>query len=153
MTRQPAGIRIIGKQIHELIAKDRQTARFEHDDLRVRLQVRAQFFQGVAQRPLRFGEETVVIERPTATQRPRGNDDVATSGFQHLGCGDGRVESLAAPLIGGLAVLTALSRIYLNRHWLSDVVAGAALGVGCAAVVLAAWERKRKPRARDAPAG
>jgi membrane-associated phospholipid phosphatase len=37
-----------------------------------------------------------------------------------------------APLFLAGAATIACSRIYLNRHWLTDVVAGAALGSACA---------------------
>ena len=35
-----------------------------------------------------------------------------------------------APALGVFGTLVALSRVYLGRHWPSDVLAGAALGVG-----------------------
>lgn len=40
-----------------------------------------------------------------------------------------------APLVYSLAVLTAMQRVYDNRHWTSDVVVGAALGYGIAKLV------------------
>ena len=42
----------------------------------------------------------------------------------------------------GIAVM-AWSRTYLQVHWLSDVVAGAALGIGVALVVFGAAQRRR----------
>lgn len=47
-----------------------------------------------------------------------------------------------APLFVLLAALVSFSRIYLNRHFLSDVVIGAALGVAVTVIVLA-WMRGR----------
>ena len=56
----------------------------------------------------------------------------------------------AWPAFYALAVLVAFSRMYLNRHYLSDVVAGAALG---AVVAWAAWRWLAERRARSsAPA-
>lgn len=58
------------------------------------------------------------------------------------------------PAFLGVAVLVAFSRLYLGRHYLSDIVAGALLG---AAVAWAAqsWlaSRRRRPSPGDAPAG
>jgi undecaprenyl-diphosphatase len=47
------------------------------------------------------------------------------------------------------AGVVAFSRLYLNRHYLSDVVVGAAVGIACAilaARVLAALARRRERR-------
>ena len=53
----------------------------------------------------------------------------------------------AAPVLAAYAVLTAVSRVVLGVHYLTDVVAGALLGTGCALVVVAAsqhlLERRR----------
>ena len=46
-----------------------------------------------------------------------------------------------------LAATVAWSRVYLDRHWLSDVVAAALLGSGLAWLALLAWERGRARRA------
>jgi membrane-associated phospholipid phosphatase len=46
-----------------------------------------------------------------------------------------------------LAALVAYSRMYLDRHWLTDVVAGAALGAGGAWIMLRAWKRWNDRRA------
>ncbi len=40
-------------------------------------------------------------------------------------------------LAAGFTVLMALSRVYVRAHWLSDVAAGAALGVAIAVGVAA----------------
>lgn len=45
-----------------------------------------------------------------------------------------------------LAALVGWSRLYLNRHWLSDVVGGAALGVALTLLVLAWWSRRSAGR-------
>ena len=53
------------------------------------------------------------------------------------------------PAFAGVAVLVAFSRMYLGRHYLSDVVAGALLG----AAVAWAVQRWLAPRRRRAPPG
>jgi membrane-associated phospholipid phosphatase len=53
----------------------------------------------------------------------------------------------AAPWV--LAALVAVSRVYLNRHYASDVLVGSAIGVLCAwfaARTMAAWEARRHAR-------
>lgn len=50
----------------------------------------------------------------------------------------------AAPVFFGLAAVVAFSRIYLNRHFLSDVVVAAAIGVAYA------WLAERWLSAREA---
>jgi membrane-associated phospholipid phosphatase len=49
-----------------------------------------------------------------------------------------------------LAAAVGWSRIYLNRHWASDAVAGAALGISLALLVLRWWGSRRNPK--DVPA-
>ena len=49
----------------------------------------------------------------------------------------------AAPALWALAALIAASRVYLNRHFTSDVLVGAAIGILCAWAVYREWERRR----------
>ena len=51
-----------------------------------------------------------------------------------------------APAFFALAALIGFSRLYLNRHWLSDVAGGALLGVALALAANAAWRRWRHTR-------
>ena len=47
-----------------------------------------------------------------------------------------------------LAALVGWSRLYLNRHWLSDVVGGAALGIALTLLALAWWSARAERRDR-----
>ena len=49
----------------------------------------------------------------------------------------------AAPALWALAALIAASRVYLNRHFTSDAVVGAAIGIAGAWWVHREWERRR----------
>ncbi|MEO5619218.1 MAG: phosphatase PAP2 family protein [Candidatus Eisenbacteria bacterium] len=52
-----------------------------------------------------------------------------------------------------LSAVSAFSRMYLNRHYLSDVVAGGALALAVAAFVLHRWPALDPRRVRDARPG
>jgi undecaprenyl-diphosphatase len=56
-----------------------------------------------------------------------------------------------APAFWALALTVAWSRVYLNRHYLSDVVVGLAIGMACA--WLAPRLMRRFAKARPAPSG
>jgi undecaprenyl-diphosphatase len=45
------------------------------------------------------------------------------------------------PLYYGLAVVVSSSRVYVKMHHASDVVAGAAIGVGVAALARRLWPK------------
>src|SRR5439155_6389045 len=79
--RQAARVLIVGKEIDELIAEDRQAARLEHDDRRAGFEVRPQSFEGLAEQLLGLPEKTVVIQRPTAAERSRRPHHVAANGL------------------------------------------------------------------------
>lgn len=49
-----------------------------------------------------------------------------------------------------LASVVAWSRVYLNRHWPSDVVAGALLAVGLTLLALRGWDAWRASRSASA---
>lgn len=55
-----------------------------------------------------------------------------------------------APMLVGAAVI-AFSRMYLDRHWLTDVLVGAAVGAGCAWAAHA-WLARRRARDERVPA-
>lgn len=55
---------------------------------------------------------------------------------------------LALP-IGGLAALVAGSRVATGVHYPSDVIAGVAIGVGCALVVARVWRPSQAADRRD----
>jgi undecaprenyl-diphosphatase len=59
-----------------------------------------------------------------------------------------------APAFFALALLVAFSRLYLNRHFPSDVVAGALIGLVVAWLAARSWPVHRRDRAiRPVPAG
>jgi undecaprenyl-diphosphatase len=53
------------------------------------------------------------------------------------------VRALAVGLATLMVLLVTLSRVYLGAHYLSDVVAGVAVGAICLALFLAPWGRLR----------
>ncbi|HUR50262.1 MAG TPA: phosphatase PAP2 family protein [Acidimicrobiales bacterium] len=77
-------------------------------------------------RPVFEGERPLELRRPLTSSFPSGH---ATSGFMAatlLSEGDEKL----APLYFAIASVIALSRVYVKIHHASDVVAGAALGLG-----------------------
>jgi undecaprenyl-diphosphatase len=55
----------------------------------------------------------------------------------------GAVRAAAIGVSAVMVLLVAFSRVYLGAHYLSDVVAGVALGAICLALFLAPWGRLR----------
>ena len=76
------------------------------------------------------------IRQPVTSSFPSGH---ASAGFAAAGIlsqGDP-----LGPLYYGLAVVVASSRVYVKMHHASDVIAGAAIGVGLAAVARRIWPK------------
>jgi membrane-associated phospholipid phosphatase len=80
------------------------------------------------------------LKRVVGRQRPDGEQKRSNSSFpsSHAANAFALAWVLGArwrrgiPLFFALALLVAFSRLYLNRHFLSDVVVGALIGVTCA---------------------
>jgi undecaprenyl-diphosphatase len=80
------------------------------------------------------------LKRVVGRQRPAGEQTRSNSSFpsSHAANAFALAWVLGArwrrwiPLFLGLALLVAFSRMYLNRHFLSDVVVGGLIGVMCA---------------------
>jgi undecaprenyl-diphosphatase len=77
------------------------------------------------------------IRRPVTSSFPSGHASAAFTAAGVLSQGDP-----LWPLYYGLAAVVASSRVYVKMHHASDVIAGAAIGVGLAAL---ARRRLRKP--------
>jgi undecaprenyl-diphosphatase len=52
---------------------------------------------------------------------------------------DRRTKAILAGVAGGITVAVAMSRVMLGAHWLTDVIAGAALGWACFALCSIAY--------------
>jgi undecaprenyl-diphosphatase len=96
------------------------------------------------QRPFVAAPDIPVIGgRPTDASLPSGHASNAFAGAYVL--------SVMAPqarlLWWALAIAIAYSRVYVGVHYPYDVIAGAAVGVACAAIVMACTaERRSDPR-------
>jgi membrane-associated phospholipid phosphatase len=58
------------------------------------------------------------------------------------------IRALALGLAAAMVLLVTFSRVYLGAHYVSDVVAGVAVGAVCLALFLAPWGRAPRPRPR-----
>lgn len=74
------------------------------------------------------------LRNPRTSSFPSGHASSAFTAAGVLAPGDP-----LAPLYYAVAVVVASSRVYVKIHHASDVVAGAALGIGLAAVARRAW--------------
>ena len=94
-----------------------------------------------------------VLKRVSGRTRPDGEQRRSNSSFPSshaanafaLAWGLGARWRRGIPLFLVLAMLVAFSRMYLNRHFLSDVVAGALIGVICAWVAARWLPLRRRP--------
>lgn len=98
------------------------------------------------------------VKRGVGRVRPDGERKASNASFpsSHAGNAFALAFVLArryrrwAPALYGLAAAVAFSRVYLNRHYASDVLAGAAVGVLCAWGVARWLDRRREGRAGGA---
>ncbi len=92
------------------------------------------------------------IKRATFRTRPDGERKASNASFPSSHAANAfaiawvlaRRWRRAAPAWFAVAVVVTISRVYLNRHFLSDVVVGAAIGTLCG------WWATRRPPARAA---
>jgi undecaprenyl-diphosphatase len=76
------------------------------------------------------------LRTPMSSSFPSGHASAAFTAAGVLSQGDP-----LWPMYYGIAVVVASSRVYVKIHHASDVVAGAALGVGLAALARRAWPK------------
>ena len=85
---------------------------------------------------LSVGIYTSLLKTVTSRERPNGRGHMSfPSGHTSLSFGTAEVVRIfygshVGALYYGLALITGISRIHDNKHYLSDVIAGAGLGVG-----------------------
>src|SRR5206468_4890950 len=91
LARQFLRVRIIRKEVHELVAEDRVAARLENDDWCACVDFRPQRVEGFSQQPFGLREESIIVERSAAAQRSSWQGDITASGFEHFGGGDSGV--------------------------------------------------------------
>jgi undecaprenyl-diphosphatase len=97
------------------------------------------------------------LKRVTDRTRPDGEHKRSNASFPSSHAANifalavvlGRRWRRAVPWLLVVALLVGISRVYLNRHWTSDVVAGAAIGA-LTAVLVTRW-RERRRRSAAAP--
>ena len=95
-------------------------------------------------RPLWEGERPLRVRRPRTSSFPSGHSSSAFSAAVLLSDDDA-----LWPLYYAVAAIVASSRVYVKMHHASDVVAGAALGVGLGLL----WRRLAPLPPLDGPAG
>jgi undecaprenyl-diphosphatase len=78
------------------------------------------------------------LRRPRTSSFPSGHASSAATAFGVLAPGDP-----LWPLYAAVAATVATSRVYVKIHHASDVVAGAALGVGLALIARKVWPARK----------
>jgi undecaprenyl-diphosphatase len=86
-------------------------------------------------RPTETGDERYAVRRPSTSSFPSGHASSAFFAATVLTSMSGR---RAAPLWYSMAAVVALSRPYVRIHHASDIVAGAAVGLGLGAIAVRA---------------
>ena len=97
------------------------------------------------------------LKKAVDRRRPNGNRYAFPSGhtsfaFTSAGLIDGRFGHAAGAAAFAAAGFVAATRITLGRHWLSDTVAGAALGASVGELVAAQHRRERHAASGEATA-
>src|SRR4051812_10095049 len=75
LSRQLSRVRIIWKEVHELVAEDRVAARLEDDDWCACLDFRAQRVETFSQQAFGLCEKSIIVEWPAAAQSSRWHSD------------------------------------------------------------------------------
>jgi membrane-associated phospholipid phosphatase len=122
--------------------------------LAVTLAVNDLLIKRIVHRPRPFDAGTVAarviqVPAPTTASFPSGHAATAAAGAMAMA----RVWPAARWAFAGVAVLIAVSRIYVGVHYPTDVLAGVLLGLACAWLVLAGRHPSTWSRAAPPPPG
>lgn len=109
------------------------------------------FAKGASRRPRPVLDPVPVVRRllrqPVTSSFPSGHSASAAAFATGLALESPLLGAVAAPVAAGVM----LSRVYVGVHYPGDVLAGAALGVGAAALTLRWWPRRPARRHLPAP--
>src|SRR5947209_3450345 len=91
LSRHFLRVRIIWKEVRELVAEDRVAARLQDDDWCACLDFRPQRVEAFSQQAFGLREKSIIVERSAAAQSSSWQGDITASGFEHFGGGDSGV--------------------------------------------------------------
>ncbi|WP_371494348.1 phosphatase PAP2 family protein [Kitasatospora sp. NBC_00374] len=111
------------------------------------------FAKGATRRPRPLLDQVPVVRRlvvqPTTTSFPSGHSASAAAFATAVAIESPLLGLVVAPVAAGVIA----SRVYVGVHYPGDVLAGAALGAGLAALTLRWWPARAAEPARTAPPG
>src|SRR5205809_1490845 len=84
LSRQSVGVRIIWKEVVELVAEDRVAAWLEDNDWCACLDFRPQRVESVSQQAFGLREKSIIVERSAAAQGCIRDPDITAGGFEYF---------------------------------------------------------------------